>query len=491
MAFLSRAFKSSSVKNTVWSTAEATVYPLMMLAVTPFFLSTLGAETYGLWMLVNTIIASVGILNVGLGDTTIKFVSKYLALGKHDDLKGIIGATYSLYILLAIIVSGFCFFLAFAITYFQWFDIGVNQRDVVGMCVQIAGVTLGLRFIEQIFLGVFKGYERYDIASRISISGKIGALLVSIGLVALGFDLPLILAGSCIFIFVFVLIEGFLVYRFCGFQNFVPHFQKVYIKEVFSFGVWAGGLSILGIASTQVDKFIVVALTNMTVFAYYSIAIAIFTQIHFVFAAAGAWVFPFVNKLSFQNKRIDEIFFRAQFILLSVGAIALTVFDFLKDFIIFHWLGETGYANTIRFIDLVVVLNIAMIGTIMPFYFFNGSGAYKLNTLFTILTIVIRVVCMPVGYSLFSDEGLFYGLIVSVILVLSIQTPYFYKRVINVFDQSAWIKTVAPIVIFGVASFSESSLIILAALFSTLVLVRFIYAPRLTLADITNYKFFK
>src|ERR1035437_4892595 len=105
--------KSKNISNAAWSSIEAIIYPALMLVATPIFIQRLGVELYGIWMLVNTIVASIGILNVGLGDATIKFVTKYLALKDKNGVIKIISATYSLYCVLGFLVIVIAYITAF------------------------------------------------------------------------------------------------------------------------------------------------------------------------------------------------------------------------------------------------------------------------------------------------------------------------------------------------------------------------------------------
>src|ERR1035437_5120491 len=178
--------KSKNISNAAWSSIEAVIYPALMLVATPIFIQKLGVELYGIWMLVNTIVASIGILNIGLGDATIKFVSKNLALKDKDGVIKIISATYSLYLILAILVMAIGFVFAFLLKNFNLFHVSEAYMSVTCHTIQIAGITLGLKFIEQIFLAVFKGYQRYDLAAKVSIIGKIITILVNLLLVYLG-----------------------------------------------------------------------------------------------------------------------------------------------------------------------------------------------------------------------------------------------------------------------------------------------------------------
>src|ERR1700756_1599701 len=74
----SRHFRESA-SNSAYSVAEYIALPLCMLVAAPFLVHHLGLPQYGIWMLVSSILGSVGILSTGFGDATVKYVSAYRA----------------------------------------------------------------------------------------------------------------------------------------------------------------------------------------------------------------------------------------------------------------------------------------------------------------------------------------------------------------------------------------------------------------------------
>ena len=82
---------------------DVIILPFLMLIATPFFIHKLGPEHYGIWMLVNSIITSIGIFNVGIGDATIKFVSKYKAFEDNANLNRIVNTGFSINLIIIIV----------------------------------------------------------------------------------------------------------------------------------------------------------------------------------------------------------------------------------------------------------------------------------------------------------------------------------------------------------------------------------------------------
>src|SRR3954469_12927835 len=94
--------KEQLIKNSVWTFLEFTLYPVLMIVATPFFIGKLGIEQYGLWMLVNTITLGINVLNIGVGDSNIRLISKHRAEQKYDLIKRVFNYNFSLSLFLCV-----------------------------------------------------------------------------------------------------------------------------------------------------------------------------------------------------------------------------------------------------------------------------------------------------------------------------------------------------------------------------------------------------
>lgn len=457
------------IKSIYWNSLDALVYPLLLLLATPVFVNKLGVELYGIWMFVNTIMASIGVFNAGLGDATIKFVSKYITKQKSDEVNKIIGATYSIYVALGFIVIAVSFVIAYLIKNFDLFDITKNYKTVSFYAILITGITLTLKFIEQIFLSVFRGFDRYDVASKISILGKLLVVLINMALAYWDFSLIHILISTCLITFLFLIVEGILVYRFSGFTAFFPAYEKKYINEVFSFGIWSWLQSIIGIIAGQIDKFVVISLSDIKTFAYYSIALTVFGQIHACFAASVSWLFALVSKKIYNNEKIQPLYNQIQFYFLIVVTISLVSFFLIKDPLILWWLGNETYDGSIGFINLFIAYNLIMAVSIIPTYFLNASGQIQLTTLFSLSTLISRIIFIPVFYYFLGSGGIVLGLLISGILITPWQISTFNKRVFENNDSVSGLKLLIPIALFFLIYTQDNILIVLLVLVAVLI----------------------
>ena len=447
--------QSNHLKNSIWNIAEVVLYPLGLLVATPLFINRLGVDQYGIWMLANSIIASIGVLNVGLGDATIKYISKYKALNKPDAIHKVVQSNYTIYLGLSILLGLVGIGLAFCIHQFNWFNIPIDTHDLMIALVPIGSITLGFRFLEQVFVATFKGFERYDISAKLLLASKGSILISNVVLVIFGFSLIHIFVFTAILSLTVLIVEIFFVKRYIPAFSFVPKLDRVITKEVVGFGLWSWIQSVFSIATAQLDKFIVASFAGVRILAFYSIGYMIYTQLHNVFAACANWLFPFVSAKIEKNEKVEPIYHKARFALLIAGLSIILALFLIKDVLFLGWLGEEVYQQSKPFIIGFMAYEALMVMSIIPYYFLSGSGLPKLNAFLELILKSLNIIGMLLFFYLFGVEGIVLGLISSVVLFIPFQDYIIQSRVFSQRFNLKSIGVLLPSLIFLVVLLGE------------------------------------
>ena len=163
----SRIFREGA-GNAFYGVTDYVVQGLAMLAAARFLVRHLGLSQYGLWMLATAVIAGMESLSSGFGDATIKFASKYRGRDDRAGVERVIranlainGSLGSVLALFVILGSGF------AIRHI--FKVEPQQYTLSIRMLQIAGITLLIRSLENVFSNTLRAYEQYGRTVRISV----------------------------------------------------------------------------------------------------------------------------------------------------------------------------------------------------------------------------------------------------------------------------------------------------------------------------------
>ncbi len=402
-----------------------------MLAATPFFIHRLGPEHYGIWMLVNSIIASIGIFNVGIGDATIKFVSKYKALNDEANLNRIVNTGFSINLVIIFIIISAGVFASYLVSTYNFFNLSAGNEKLASVVIILGAAVFGTKQMEQLALSLFKGFERYDTSSKISMTSKFFMLSGQVLIIYLGYTLIQVFIISVVISVAAVLLEFiFVKFRFKN-MSFFPRFKKESIKEIFSFSSWSWIQSVLSIIASQVDRFVVITFAGPKFLAYYALAATVGGQLHSVFTAAAGWVFPKVSAKTERKESVTGLYYKMQLLMILVGVLVISVLIIFNNIIFKTWLGPETYSNSILFIKLFLFLTMFNILSIIPHYYLLGSNLIRISTYFMLLSVVFTIGFMVLCFYWIGINGLAYGKIISSVLAIPIMLTYVHYKLID------------------------------------------------------------
>ncbi len=379
----SELFKRSA-HNTMWSTLDYLVLPILFIVATPIFVGHLGVEMYGLWMLSNTLTGFTGLFAFGLTDATIKFVSKYHALDDTDGVVRVAQSTLLMYGSLGLFALAATFFAApFLVE--KVFNIKPQDFSLAITVLRLSGLGIAVRFIDSVFMSVFQGYQRYDLSAKVTIPANILTVVSNVVLVLMGFHVKEVVTCSIAVLALSALSKSFLLRRILSLKiNLIPRFDVRTIKEIWSYGMYSWVQDMSAILLGQVDRLLIASLLSTSALAYYSVCLQLAQQIHAVLSKGTAFLFPLSSaSLESGNKEgMRRIYFKA-LRLVTVVAVGIGFPLFLfADKVLTVWMGP-AFAEHATIILRILAFGFTVLATsIVPYYYMNGIGFVRLNTVF-------------------------------------------------------------------------------------------------------------
>jgi O-antigen/teichoic acid export membrane protein len=167
-----------------------------------------------------------------------------------------------------------------------------------------------------------------------------------------------------------------------------PALDRVIVKEIFSFGIYSWIQGIGGILLGQVDRLLVASLLGTTALSYYAICLQLAQQIHSLLARAVSFVFPMASAIK-ETGRIDRlrmIYFKGlNFTTVAAITIGLPLF-MCSHGILSLWMGQVFADEASSVLRVLVFAMCIMATSIVPYYYLNGTGYVRLNTLFALVS---------------------------------------------------------------------------------------------------------
>jgi O-antigen/teichoic acid export membrane protein len=152
--------------------------------LTPFILHQLGAASYGLWLLVASVVAYGSLPELGVTGAVIKYVAEYRVRGHSAEARRLIATALWLYTILGLIIIVLS--VALAPFFPRLFNISPAERATASWLVVLMGLALGISIPCATTHGVLRGLQRFDLINVISISGTLLTAIATVAVLLLG-----------------------------------------------------------------------------------------------------------------------------------------------------------------------------------------------------------------------------------------------------------------------------------------------------------------
>jgi O-antigen/teichoic acid export membrane protein len=146
-----------------WTAFASTL--LVGFMMSPFLVGHLGDSVYGVWVLVGSLVGYLGLLDFGLTPSIVKFVAEYRAREDQNALNRLVTGSIVVYSLMGLASLAFSFTVAF--NFNSLFNSPLSYRTAAAVAI-LAGINLALGFPAAVFIGVVRGYQRYDLDAMIT-----------------------------------------------------------------------------------------------------------------------------------------------------------------------------------------------------------------------------------------------------------------------------------------------------------------------------------
>lgn len=378
----------------IWSMISLLAVALVGFITMPIIIREIGAASFGLYSIILMVGGFVALQDLGLGEATLKFVSKYYA---NDDIVGVnrvLGATLSVYLVTGTV---FCIsIITFAPQIVSLFKIAPDRYLEAVLSVRIASVGFLCITIATAIQKIPEAMLRYDVSSKVMlfltlIHGILIVIVIKLGHGILGLISILVVKSILMLI-----LYSFAAKRILPQLRILPNFNKNGIKEVFSYGVFSFLNQLIGSVSSYIDKLILGILLGTKEVAYLSAPKDVLDQaVSFVGAAGRALLVKF-SILEDNQEESKKLYLDSNWILLT-----LTITVFLPLIIVLPnfldlWISPE-FSKMSSFVAKLIALGIIFRGVTHTYFsYLRGSGkVHWLTVMFFVssgLSIVLSII---------------------------------------------------------------------------------------------------
>ncbi|WP_345242034.1 oligosaccharide flippase family protein [Pontibacillus salipaludis] len=307
---------------------------IIALAYTPIMIRLIGQSEYGLYSLIGSLAAYFSIMDLGLGNTIIRYISQNRVIGdksRESELNGFFLKIYSFIGILAAIVG---FIIWWNIELIFGGSLSTSELEKAKIMVIILIFNFSLSFPLSLFSSILQSYEKFVFVKLVGIFRSLMIPILTLPILLMGYG-----AVSMLVITTLVNILALLYQVWYAFKklDIKVSFIKVdvnFVKEILGFSFFIFLNVIVDMIYWNTDQFILGITSGTEVVAIYAIAMQ-FIVIYKLFSTSISNLFlPKASRLVANNASNEELthlmlrYGRIQFIILSFTLSGFILFGF-------------------------------------------------------------------------------------------------------------------------------------------------------------------
>lgn len=423
----------NSVKNaTLLSYITLSLGSFISIIYTPFMLSKLGSAQFGIFSLVNTIIAYLFLLDMGLGNAVIRYNSKALTEKDEEKLNSINGLFLTLYTFITILAIFVFFIFYFNINNIFHNGLSISIVNQLKDMLLVALVNVIFALPLSVFNGIIIANEKFLFIKIVNLVRTIFNPIVMSCVLFLGYNaIEMLIASTVMNLFLGLsnLIYCFKVLKIKFKFNFD---NKPLIKEIFNYSFYVF-LSIIGYRIFfSSDQFILGMFLGAVPIAIFAIS----SQLNNYFASflnvINGLFLPKLTKLLPNYKNNKEVLME---ILIRLSRIQFFIFSFLllafiligKPFII-RWAGE-GF---IKAYTISLIILIPQLFTIIQSLFatlLDAMNRLKIKSLIYLGIAILNIVLSLILVNIWGLLGCAVGTAICIIINAVLNNLYYHYKI--------------------------------------------------------------
>ena len=420
------SIKKTLVKNTSFNLIGYIYLTLAAFISIPILLRNMGQELYGVYLLFSGIIPLIAVLDFGLSQATIR----YLSLPQNDDKErsSIWQTSFTSFFLIGMLVAltSFIFFFFFAprltvfnsLPFFQFLPLSI----AISLILLFNHLNISL-------MTLIQSNQRFDLYNlRVLIVGTGNTLLTAL---ISTFTSNLIIIFFSLFFCHLLTFIIFLRYvcRHFSFSLPRPTLNKTHFKKLFSFGLRQFVGNLASQINTQASKYILGLSLTISTVPIFSVPQNVIVKGSGVISQLTLAFFPLSASLITKEKikKLSRLVISIEALVLFVGILQVIFIYTLGDDVLRVWLNNPGFADQaypiLKILSWYFLLTTV---TPIPTAVFDSINRPQVPSFFAVLTTVLTLGSMFYLIPRFGALGAAYAYVFASIITVPLFLIVFY-----------------------------------------------------------------
>ncbi|MBQ8057962.1 MAG: oligosaccharide flippase family protein [Ruminococcus sp.] len=434
---------------------------IVSVLYTPFLLSSLGAQQYGLYNMGHAAISYLSLAEFGFGNAVVRYSAKYRAEGNSDKTSAMYGMFMYIYGILSVLITIVGAIICVFSDRFYTVSTGAQGYFELKVIIMFMVINLGLTFFLQPYSAIITAHERFTF---VKVTNLIYTLLKPVVMI------PLLIWG---YKAIALSVVTFVLQQMLNIANviYVRKVLKVKItmnpksmdfsilKEIVSYSFFIFLGSVVGQLNDNADTVILGIISGEVAVAVYTIGYTINTYVQQIPAVVGSVFFPRVTTRITKGASMDDMtdlmirIGRIQYFIMFLMCVGFTIFG--QEFIAL-WAGE-GYEVAYWIALVLIVPQVIPKSQTIAVLVIQALNKHQFRSIVYVLCAVLNVVLsIPAGLK-YGPLGCAVCTAVTTLVTSGIVINWFYAKKIHLGIGRFWKNILGltikllPTVLVGVA----------------------------------------
>ncbi len=337
---------------------------VMGLLLTPFIIRSLGDSEYGLYTLIGSLIAYLSLMDLGIANTVVRYVSKYRAEDDKETESNFLGTTLLIYIFISavLLIGGIAVYFNLGEIFKKSLTEAELEKAKIMFLILLFNLSIALP--GSMFTAICNAYERFIFPRALTAIRYLVRVAVIFAVLDMGGKAISIVVIDTILSILIIVCTLFFVFKKLPVKFRFDQVNKPMISSIFSYSVWIFVLAITSQFQWQGGQLMLGIISNTTAVAIYGVGIMLGTY-YGAFSSAIAGVFlPKATFMVVNNAAPSEL----TDMMIRIGRLSLFVLLFIlggfflygKQFILL-WVGETYLESWAISLTIMIVYTIPLV----------------------------------------------------------------------------------------------------------------------------------
>lgn len=399
------------------------------LVLTPFMIQKLGDSEYGLYTLIGSIIGYISVLDFGLNNTIVRFVSKYRALDDQKGEQNFLATTMLIYAVISVVIA-----LIGVVLFFNLDEIfkKLTPEELYKSKIMfvILIFNLAITLPGGAFSAIANAYERFVFPRTMEIVKYVLRSIMVVTILLMGSDSIGIVILDTVVNLIAITINAYFVFKILNVNMKLIRFEKTLVSQIFKYSFWIFVFAMVGQFQWRSGQVVLGIVSGTKEVAIYGVGIMLGTYYGAFSTAISSVFLPRATQMTVLNASGIEL----TNTMIRIGRFSLiTLMMIMGGFLIFGqqfihlWVGDTYKIAWIIALLIMISYTLPLIQSFAN-SILESKGLFAYKAKVYIILIVLGTILGTILIKPFGLVGLITGMTLGWLLSQLIMNFYYAKK---------------------------------------------------------------